>query len=129
MSVPYKPIAGPPLRKLHAKRTTNTGCVGVTYVRLASRPQTFFSAALGGGVRRRFRIETLGRHEAFRLAVKCRAEHETKVSAANAAILRERTLPACSVRHPAAQSSSSGTRQGCRMSHTQDACAPTKSTH
>jgi hypothetical protein len=83
---PYKPIVGPALRKVHAKRSTATGCVGVTYVRLTNRPQTFFSAALGGGRNRRFRIETLGRHEAFRLAVKCRAEHELQTAAINSGI-------------------------------------------
>ena len=90
MSAPYKPIAGPPLRKIHAKRRNNTGCVGVTYVSLTTRRETYFAAALGAGRRRRFRIETLGRHEAFRLAVKCRAEHERQTAAINSAIRETR---------------------------------------
>jgi hypothetical protein len=87
---PYKPIVGPALRKIHAKRRNNTGCVGVTYVRLSNRPGTYFSAAIGPGRNRRFRIETLGRHEAFRLAVKCRAEHELQTAAINSGIRETR---------------------------------------
>lgn len=128
--IAYKPIVGPPLRKIHAKHKTNTGCVGVTYVRLTTRPCSFFSVALGGKRRRRFRIETLGRSEAFRLAVKCRSEHELQTAAINAEILRERTLPACSVRHPAAQPSllASGKDAGC-PTRKMRALLPAKSTH
>jgi hypothetical protein len=67
-----------------------TGCVGISIVRSASGRRdgtvlTYFSAHArltsgqrGRRVNRKFCIETLGRHEAWRRALKFRADHELK---------------------------------------------------
>jgi hypothetical protein len=90
----YKPITGPALTKLHARRSQRTGCPGISYVEIRSRGHRFFSVCLGQGKHRRFRIHAVpsGKDEAWRRALRCRAEHERTVQANNAAILTARSV-------------------------------------
>lgn len=83
----YRPITGPALRKIHAQRKDNrTGCPGISYVRLSTRRESFFAACVGAHRSLRFRIETLGRDEAWRRALRARAAYELAAAATNSAI-------------------------------------------
>ena len=84
MSVPAIPLR---LRATH--RRCRTGCVGVCLraknvpVRGGVRTRFYFQALVGAAFGRKrwlmFRVDTLGRQEAFRRAVRARAEYETEV--------------------------------------------------
>lgn len=88
----YQPITGPALTKLHARRSQRTGCPGISYVEIRSRGHRFFSVCLGQGKHRRFRIHPVpgGKDEAWRRALRCRAEHETQIRRINETILTAR---------------------------------------
>ena len=87
----WQPVRGPHLRVVRGlDRRNKTGCVGISYTRSQTKPNFSHFCAQLGPTCRKFRIETLGRHEAFRRAVAARAEHEIKVREANAAILNAR---------------------------------------
>lgn len=76
--------------KLLSRYSRNqTGCVGISIVRSASGRRdgtvlTYFSAHArkpnGKARNRKFCVETLGRHEAWRRALKFRAAHELEVN-------------------------------------------------
>lgn len=85
----WQPVRGPHLRVVRTRHARNqTGCVGIS-ISHSRDGRTYYYAQLGP-TSRRFCIQTLGRQEAFRRAVKARADHEIKVREANAAILRAR---------------------------------------
>lgn len=94
----WQPVRGPHLRPVHAKHgKSRTGVVGISYgIRNMKRKTTpeplvrhFYFVQLGG-TNTSFCLETLGKAEAWRRAVRCRAEHELKIRRANAAILAAR---------------------------------------
>lgn len=66
-------------------RRSRTGCVGVSYVETRNRPdgplRRFFSAH-AGGTNRKYCLDTLGKQEAWRRALKFRATYERRVMAA-----------------------------------------------
>ena len=67
----------------HRDRRSRTGCVGVSYVETANgkahgRTRRFF-AAHAGGTNRKFCIDTLGKQEAWRRALRYRATYELTV--------------------------------------------------
>ena len=78
-----------PSRLQATHKRCRTGCVGVSLraktVLLKSGPRTrfYFQACVGSATGRKrfpiFRIDTLGRAEAFRRAVRARAEYEIAV--------------------------------------------------
>ena len=86
----WQPVRGPHLRVVRQRYPSNrTGCVGISYSRARTGRHSYFVVNLGR-TNRKVRIETLGRHEAWRRALKLRATHELKVRAANAAIVAAR---------------------------------------
>lgn len=87
---PYTPISGPALHKIHAKRKQRTGCPGISYVEVRTRGQRFYSVCLGANRTRRFRIFEGQKNEAWRRAVKCRADYELAATRSNQAILLAR---------------------------------------
>jgi hypothetical protein len=77
-------------KSLSRNARSQTGCVGISIVRSASGRRdgtvlTYFSVHArktnGKASNRKFCVETLGRQEAWRRALKFRAEHEQKVTA------------------------------------------------
>lgn len=63
-------------RKPTARSRTGVVGVGFATVRSYGKTASYFTANVG--TVRRFNINRLGREEAFRRALKCRAEHELK---------------------------------------------------
>lgn len=90
-------VCGPHLRAVRNQHKRNrTGCPGIsmgtTRMRRADgtyRRRSFFYVNLGKSSRK-FCIESLGREEAWRRAVKLRADHEKRIAAINAEILAAR---------------------------------------
>ena len=84
----WLPVVGPHLKVLRKTYANNkTGVVGVGY----GRKGHGFCFIVNLGRRSKFfNINRLGRSEAFRLAVKCRAEWEQRINEINAAILKAR---------------------------------------
>lgn len=95
--------------RIHERNARNqTGCVGISIVRSASGRRdgtvlTYFSAHArltsgrnGRRVNRKFCINSLGRQEAWRRALKFRAKHEVRAARALAvaAALSHRVSPA-----------------------------------
>lgn len=88
MSASGNKLAGR-LRAVYARN--QTGCIGISIVRSASGRRdgtvlTYFSvhARLTSGQKgrrrnRKFCVNTLGREEAWRRALRCRAQHERKL--------------------------------------------------
>jgi hypothetical protein len=67
----------------HRDRRNKTGCVGISLVRTklpSGRRCRFFAAHLGK-TNRKFNIDTLGRQEAWRRALRLRADYEKAVAA------------------------------------------------
>ena len=91
-------VRGPHLRALRMRHARNrTGCPGISFgvsrVRRRDgsvRVRHFFYVSLGSAWKK-FCIEALGRNEAWRRALKLRAEWETRIRQANAAILAARS--------------------------------------
>lgn len=85
----YLPVEGPHLTQIRRRRT-NTGVPGVSFSSAQRGPghrrYDYFFAKVGGNRSVRFNIQTLGREEAWRRAVRARAEYETTVMTANEAI-------------------------------------------
>src|SRR4051812_31330573 len=70
----WQPVRGPHLRVVRrGYRKNRTGCVGISFSKSGNGRCTYFIVNLGRS-NRRIRIETLGREEAWRRAVKLRAE-------------------------------------------------------
>jgi hypothetical protein len=92
----YLPVQGPRLKQLR-RRSTNTGLPGVSFVSSRRGPghrrYDYFYARVGGNRSVRFNIDTLGREEAWRRAVRARADYERTVEAHNTAVLTARRAP------------------------------------
>jgi hypothetical protein len=85
-------VQGPHLRAVRSRHARNrTGCPGVSFSveRRGRKTYQFFYVNLGRR-NRRFNITTLGREEAWRRAIKLRAEHEARVEEINHGILLAR---------------------------------------
>ncbi|GEM_PF-5324673 len=64
-------------------RRNRTGCVGISLVTTKVHGhESLFFAAHAGGTNRKFRIDTLGREEAWRRALQFRAAFEQRATAA-----------------------------------------------
>lgn len=78
-----KPRGGRPVGTLNTRdRRSRTGCVGVSYVettRKGGKMRCFFSAH-AGGTNRKYCLDTLGKQEAWRRAVRYRAQYERQVT-------------------------------------------------
>lgn len=89
----YFPVEGPHLTQIRRRRT-NTGVPGISFSSAKRGPgcrrYDYFFAKVGGNRSVRFNIQTLGREEAWRRAIRARADYETAVMAANEAILAQR---------------------------------------
>lgn len=86
-------VSGPHLRVARSQHIRcKTGVVGVSFGRMRTksgqRVPCYFVQL--GACSRRFRVDVLGRAEAFRRAVALRREHLLKLDQANSAILRAR---------------------------------------
>jgi hypothetical protein len=79
-------MRGKPIGTLCTRdRRNRTGCVGISIVRThipSGRVCRFFAVHLGIAGNRKFNIDTLGRNEAWRRALKLRAGYELKARAA-----------------------------------------------
>jgi hypothetical protein len=89
----FSAVSGPHMRVARAKHSRcKTGVVGVSFGRMLAksgqRVPCYFVQL--GACSRRFRVDVLGRAEAFRRAVALRREHLLKLGNANAAILNAR---------------------------------------
>lgn len=107
----WERVTGPHLRAVRSQcARSKTGIVGISRCRFRKgrkKPLREYYIAQVGPRSVSFCIDTLGHDEAFRRAVRARAEHEMKVRRANAAILaaRQRSENAASgVQTPAAPS-------------------------
>jgi hypothetical protein len=76
-------------KTLSRQSRNRTGCVGISHIRTTKKRRdgtlrSFFSVHArkpdGRAHNRKFCIETLGRHEAWRRALKFRAEHEVAIA-------------------------------------------------
>lgn len=84
----WEAVRGPHLIQVRQRFARNrTGCPGISYgqQRRHNRDYEFFYVNLGK-THRRFNITTLGREEAWRRALKLRAEHEARIAEINGAI-------------------------------------------
>lgn len=63
-----------------SNRRNKTGVVGISVLRQrghdSRRVHTYFSVSRGVGRYRKFNVDTLGKEEAWRRALRCRAEFE-----------------------------------------------------
>lgn len=90
----WQPVKGPHLstvRKQHAR--CKSGVVGISFSVFAKdkgRAKHRYWIVNLGSTSRSFNIDTLGPREAWRRAVKLRAQHELAVAAKNAEILKAR---------------------------------------
>lgn len=85
-------VSGPHLRVARTRHARNkTGVVGISFGRFRKRGKlvSAYFVQLGSSARE-FRVDTLGRAEAWRRAVALRAEHVRKTTLANAVILQAR---------------------------------------
>jgi len=90
----WTPVRGPHLKTVRTKFSRNTtGVPGISLSRIAcnagGKKYLYFYVQLGRATRR-FNITTLGKSEAWRRALKCRADHELSIRNINAAILDAR---------------------------------------
>lgn len=87
----------PRLRSVHARAYSNTGVTGISFqsqsVHPGRRAYRFFYVRYGTGKTRKFNIDTLGKDEAWRRAVKLRATYEISLQQSNAAITAARLKP------------------------------------
>lgn len=92
----WERVQGPHLRAVRRRQARNrTGCPGISFgvETRGRRTYQFFYVNLGRRSRR-FNITILGREEAWRRALMLRAEHETRVTEINHAILIARKTAA-----------------------------------
>lgn len=88
-------VRGPHLKKVYRRnKRSRTGVQGIGYYVGPAAPgrttkYRYFVVSNGRQVRR-FNITTLGKEEAWRRALKCRAEHELRIRAINETILSAR---------------------------------------
>lgn len=85
-------VAGPHLRVARTRHARNkTGVVGISFGTFRKRGKlvSAYFVQLGSAARE-FRIDTLGKREAWRRAVALRCEHVRKTTLANAVILAAR---------------------------------------
>jgi hypothetical protein len=93
----WRPVEGPFLRTVHRSARNTTGVPGISYSTLrirrkdgSVRIRRVFYVNLGL-THRRFCLDTLGKEEAWRRAVRLRAQHEMRIRQINEAILTART--------------------------------------
>jgi hypothetical protein len=87
----WRPVQGPHLCALRQHCVKNrTGVVGIAFGQKKRGSSTWYFIVNLGRRSRAFNIKTLGRHEAWRRAVKCRANHELKIASRNAVVLAAR---------------------------------------
>lgn len=89
----WTPVQGPHLKVVRTKHAGNrTGVPGIAFTSFQPRKARRVDAFVVnlGKTCRRFNIRTLGREEAWRRAVRLRAEHELKIRAVNAQIVEAR---------------------------------------
>lgn len=98
----WVPVRGPHLRTVRQRFARNTtGCPGISRATCRLRRpgggwnvREYFVVNLGQTCRK-FGITTLGEAEAWRKALRCRADHELRIRAINQTILTKRQAAAC----------------------------------